>query len=156
MSDLSTVLKGEITRLAKKVVKQHLTSLQGASASHRQQLIALKRRLDEAEKELTKLRRLMVKPGPAEAPADAGKKIRFVAKGLKPLRTRLGLSARDFGLLVGVSEQSVYNWEGRKAVPQAAQIAKIAGLRQIGKREARTRLESLDRVVGKKIKSAKK
>jgi hypothetical protein len=39
--------------------------------------------------------------------------------------------------------QSVYNWERKVAVPRASQIAAIAGLRSIGKKEALQRLEAL-------------
>jgi hypothetical protein len=39
--------------------------------------------------------------------------------------------------------QSVYNWERKVAVPRASQIAAIAGLRSIGKKEALQRLETL-------------
>lgn len=133
-------------------MKQHMAGLQKASASHRHQLAALKRQLSETEKALTSLRKAARSAIPAKPVAD-GKKIRFAAKGLKPLRTRLGVSAKDFGLLVGATEQAVYNWETRKSVPRAAQVEKIAALRGIGKREARARLESLmqsaDRKAGK-------
>ncbi len=71
------------------------------------------------------------------------KPVRFVAKGLRSTRERLGLSQADFGKLVGVSAQSIYNWESEKARPRGAQIAKLAALRGIGKREAAERLNQL-------------
>jgi DNA-binding XRE family transcriptional regulator len=71
----------------------------------------------------------------------SGQKMRFVAKGLKSQRSRLGLSAADYGRLVGVTAQSVYNWEGGNATPRGDQLARIAALRSIGKREAMARLE---------------
>ncbi|MGH8444352.1 MAG: helix-turn-helix transcriptional regulator [Solimonas sp.] len=123
-------------------MRQQVAQLQKASASHRRQIAALKKQLTAQERELAKLRRSAGKAPAAEQPAE-GRKVRYVAKGLKPLRTRLGISARDFGLLVGVTEQAVYNWEARKATPRAAQIEKIAALRGIGKKEARARLEQL-------------
>jgi DNA-binding XRE family transcriptional regulator len=39
--------------------------------------------------------------------------MRFVAKGFKSLRQRLGFSAAQIGKLLGVSEQSIYNWESK-------------------------------------------
>jgi DNA-binding transcriptional regulator YiaG len=66
--------------------------------------------------------------------------VRFVSKGLKSMRKRLGLSAAQLAKLVGVSEQSVYNWETKKAVPRREQFATIIALRGIGKREAHQRL----------------
>ena len=142
MSDLSAVLRSEITRLSKKAVKQQVFALQRASASYRHQLATVKRRLSQTEKELAALRQVVGKVARSE-PEKPETAVRFVAKGLKPLRNRLGLSAREFGLLVGVSEQAVYNWETRKSVPRSAQVQKIAALRSIGKREAHSQLALL-------------
>ncbi len=69
--------------------------------------------------------------------------MRFVSKGLKTLRARLGLSAADFGRLVGASGQSIYNWEAGKAVPRASQQTALAAIRGLGKREAAKRLDAL-------------
>lgn len=59
------------------------------------------------------------------------------------MRARLDLSAEDFGRLVGVSSQSVYNWEQEKSRPRPAQVAAIAAVRTIGKREALARLAQM-------------
>ena len=67
---------------------------------------------------------------------------RFSAKGLKSLRTRLGLSALDFGKLIGASALSVYKWEGGKSRPRAKYVASIAKVRGIGKKEAAALLEA--------------
>ena len=58
-------------------------------------------------------------------------------------RKRLGLSAADFGLLVGATGQSVYSWEAGKSKPRAGALAAIAALRGIGKREVEARLATL-------------
>ena len=82
-------------------------------------------------------------PSAAKAEQDEPQsKNRFSAKGLRSMRTRLGLSADQLAKLLGVSMQSVYNWERKVAVPRASQIAAIAALRSIGKREALQRLEA--------------
>ena len=62
-------------------------------------------------------------------------KVRFVAKGLRSQRDRLGLSAEGLGKVLGVSAQSVYNWESGKARPRQEQIAKLSHLRKVGKRQ---------------------
>jgi transcriptional regulator with XRE-family HTH domain len=54
----------------------------------------------------------------------------------------LGLSAVDLARLLGVSMQSVYNWEHKKATPRKEQVAAIAALRSIGKKEAHQRLDA--------------
>jgi transcriptional regulator with XRE-family HTH domain len=58
---------------------------------------------------------------------------------------RLGLSAADLARLLGVSMQSVYNWEHKKATPRKEQVAAIAALRSVGKKEARQRLDLASR-----------
>ena len=42
--------------------------------------------------------------------------------------------------LLGASALSVYKWESGKAHPRAAQLERIASIRQLGKREALARL----------------
>jgi DNA-binding transcriptional regulator YiaG len=74
----------------------------------------------------------------ASAPAD---KLRFRADGLRTHRAKLGLSAKDYGKLVGVSGLTIYHWEAGKAKPRRRQLAALATVRGIGKREALKRLE---------------
>ena len=57
-------------------------------------------------------------------------------------RKRLGLSAADFGMLVGATGQSVYPWERGKWKLRAGNLADIAALHGIGKREAAQRLQA--------------
>ena len=75
--------------------------------------------------------------------------MRFSAKGLHSQRNRLGLSATDFGRLLGVSPQTIYNWEQEAAHPRSEQLGKLAALRGIGKREAGERLKQLVGTNGK-------
>jgi DNA-binding transcriptional regulator YiaG len=53
---------------------------------------------------------------------ENAKPTRFSAKGLQAQRSRIGVSQTDFGKLLGVSAQSIYNWESEKARPRAEQI----------------------------------
>lgn len=138
MPNLSSILKGEITRLARKEIKAALDPVRKASASLRKDVAELKRQVASLQREL----KAAAKPSRARAEPDADSTAgtRFSAKGLKSLRARLGLSAAEFGVLVGASGQSIYKWETGKAVPRASQRAALAGMRGIGKREAGRRL----------------
>lgn len=140
MPNLSTVIKSEITRLARKEIKAAVDPLRKAGAGYRREIAELKRQVAALQRDLESASR-----APRAQPQEAsdGKKTRFVAKGLKSLRARLGLSAADFGLLVGASGQSVYNWEAGKTVPRQGQVTAIASVRGLGKREAMKRLASL-------------
>jgi DNA-binding XRE family transcriptional regulator len=49
----------------------------------------------------------------------------------------------DMGTLLRVSAQTIYNWEAEKSRPRQEQLAAIAALRGLGKREAAAKLEEL-------------
>ena len=66
----------------------------------------------------------------------------FSAKRLKKERERLGLSADNYGKLIGVSGLSIYNWEQGKARPSENNIAALTTIMGIGKRDVAMRLEA--------------
>ena len=70
----------------------------------------------------------------------ASKEAGVAARTIKAERVRLGLSAKDFGRLVGVSGLTIYSWESGKSRPRKKQLAGLAAVRRLGKREARKRL----------------
>lgn len=140
MPNIGAVLKQEIARLSRKEVRGQVTTTKKASAQYRRDIAALKRQVAALAKQVTMLARRPVATSQAAGLADDGQRSRFSAKGLKSHRAKLGLSAGDYGKLVGVSAQSVYNWEAGKASPRAGQRAQLAALRSLGKREAQARL----------------
>ena len=143
MPNIGALLKQEITRLSRREVRAQGQATKKASAQHRKHIAALKRQVAKLERQVSLLQRRVLGASPAAPAAASKQKVRFVAKGLKSQRSRLGLSAADYGRLVGVSAQSVYNWEQGHASPRAEQLKIIATLRGIGKREAQARLEQL-------------
>lgn len=139
MPNLGTVLKAEISRLARKEIRAEIEALRKASSTYRREIAELKRQVVQLERKL----RHTAKSAPATATAEEEEsRFRFSAKGLRSLRTKLGLSAADFGKLAGVSGQSIYHWEQGKSVPRKSQLPKLASLRGVGKREALQRLEA--------------
>lgn len=147
MPNLGNVLKQEIARIARRELRTHLNAARKASAQHRHHIAALRRHIAVLEKKLSALAS-KTPSKPALDASDASDtpeaRMRFAPKGLRSLRERLGLSAERFGKLIGVSGQSVYNWEHRISTPRARQLLAIAAVRGIGKREAIARLEVLD------------
>lgn len=144
MPNLSSVIKSEITRLARKEIKTAVDPMRKANAGYRRDIAELKRQLATMQRELKTLSKPSRRAVATEATeATSTKGTRFVAKGVKSLRGRLGLSAAEFGRLVGASGQSVYNWETGKAIPRDSQKAALAAVRGLGKRDAAKRLESL-------------
>jgi len=151
MPNIATVLKAEITRLARKELREESDGLKRALALQRKEIAALKGRLLALEKlvqRLGKPAKLLPAKTRAVAPesagdADAAEGLRFRAAGMASNRKRLGLSAADFALLVGTTGQSVYSWEAGKSKPRADALRAIAALRHIGKREVEARLAEL-------------
>ncbi len=143
--NLANALKNEIVRLARKELRAETRAMKKALANHRSEIAGLKRRALELEKALRRQgrRRTEGADGGETPAAEPGNRIRFSAKGLAAQRKRLGLSASDFGRLVGASGQSIYNWESGQIRPRASQLASIAAVRALGKREAAARLETL-------------
>jgi DNA-binding XRE family transcriptional regulator len=143
MPNIGSVLKEEIIRLSRKESRSQIDPTKKAAIRQRREVAELKRQVAQLARQVGLLSRRTV-GAPAVVPADdKGKPARFSAKGLRAHRERLGLSADDFGKLLGVSAQSIYNWEHEKARPPAEQVSKVAALRGIGKREAKARLDRL-------------
>jgi DNA-binding transcriptional regulator YiaG len=144
LPNLATVLREEIRRLARRELRRQTGTLAKSSAQYRRDIAALKRRVSKLEGVVDFLnrqerRRLGRKPPPEHAEGA-----RFSAKGLRAHRARLGLSAKSYGRLLGVTGLTVYNWESGRSRPRPQQLAAIVALRGLGKREAVRRLELLD------------
>jgi DNA-binding transcriptional regulator YiaG len=154
MANIASLLKTEIVRLARKEVRKEVQALRKASTTHRREIAALKRANAALERRAKLLARRPPAAGKAEQEEPQSKN-RFSAKGLRSMRTRLDLSADQLAKLLGVSMQSVYNWERKVAVPRASQIASIAGLRSVGKKEALQRLEALSTPKARKPRARK-
>ena len=91
---------------------------------------------------MAKLRSGAAKPE-AEPRSEDGPSLRFRPAGFAQHRQRLGLSAREMGLLLDASAISVYKWEAGQSRPRATHLAAIASVRKMGKREALQRLEQI-------------
>ena len=143
MANVATVLKEEIIRLARKEVRGEVAGLRKASVQYRSDIAALKRRVVTLEQQLSRHGKATTQSAEVIADADAETKVRFVAKGFKTLRQRLGLTAEVIGSLLGVSAQTIYGWESGKSSPRKQQLPKIAMLRGMGKREVGAILEKL-------------
>jgi DNA-binding transcriptional regulator YiaG len=144
MANIATFLRDEISRLSRREIRKQVTPLRKAVAAHRREIAALKRQAVELQRKANSLAKSAVQTPAAVSAAEASSPRRFVAKGLRSLRARLGFSAPELARLMGVSDQSVYNWELKKSSPRKEQLAMLATIRTLGKREARSRLAAVD------------
>ena len=142
-SDPNRALKAEIERLAKKLIRAETKSMKSASARHRSDIAELKRTVKELEKKVALLEKQESRRMAARPSVKLAEGARFSPERLKRHRERLGLSAADYALLVGVHQITIYNWEQGKSRPRKEQLAALVAVRSLGKREAQTRLEML-------------
>lgn len=144
MTNLASAIKTETARLARKVIRVEIQSLRKSATQYRSDIAALKRRIQALEQQVKRVAKSLHGRGP-QVDVDDGRPaaLRFSAKGLASQRRRLGLSAADIGLLLGVSDQSVYKWEEGRTRPRARHLPAIAALRTLSTKQAATRLETL-------------
>ncbi len=141
MPNIASALKAEIARVARKELRAAVDGLRKTVASQRAEIAALKRRLRDVEQQLKK-----VPPPAARArqpkPEVDTTGLRFRAAGMATNRERLGLTPRQFGVLVGVSAQAINAWEQGKTKPEGEQLLAVAALRSITKAQAAEQLSA--------------
>jgi DNA-binding transcriptional regulator YiaG len=145
VSNIVTALKDEVSRIARKEVRNETAQLKKAVARYRSDIADLKRRLAAAEQSLAKIRKSggVPRPSTPASTPEGTAGIRFSAKGFRTLRERLDLSGPETAKLLRVSVQTIYNWEAGSSKPREPQLSAITVLRKAGKREVAARLAEL-------------
>jgi DNA-binding XRE family transcriptional regulator len=137
MPNIASVLKSEISRIARKEIKADTDGLKKQSSKYRSEIAALKRQILDLQKLIRGLATSSRRSNAAAASEEPGKSaLRFRSKGFAAHRQRLGLSAAQAGALLGVSGQTIYHWEAGKAKPRASQMSRIDALRKLTKKRA--------------------
>ena len=111
------------------------------TAKYRREVAQLKQLLRQKERELGYLRKQQQVP--TEEEPSIG--LRYSARSVRSQRQRLGLSAKDYGKLVGVTPLTILSWEQGRSRPRKAQFARLVAVRGISKTEALARLAKLKR-----------
>lgn len=144
MPNLAEVLKAEITRLAKKQAK-------AAVAQLRADVVRLKRDEAEQKRQIAALLRESAQRKKAEAKCmaaqpveacEAGSRQYMTGKGVRSLRSRLGVTQQELAKLADVSAISVFKWEQKpgKLTLRGNTLPTLLALKGIGAKEARRRL----------------
>ena len=143
MPNLAVAFRQEITRLARREIRSQTQGLRKASAQFRRDIAELKRHASELKAEVARLERRVGKDvAPQITEADPAK-VRFAARNVISQRRRLGISAADYGRLIGVASRTIYQWEHGASRPRRAQLTALASIRRLGKTEALARLEQM-------------
>ena len=141
MTNFAAQLKGEISKIARKESRFEIAGMKKANSQYRTEIAALKRRISEVESMLKRLgsgKKNVTEP----ESADDSKPMRFRVDGFVTLRKKHALSAADMGRLIGVSAQTIYAWESGKTRPGRKQLAEIARIRKLSKKEIQSGLSA--------------
>ncbi len=137
--NVMTVLKSEISRLARKEAKAIVKPVQKASATYRGLIAGLRKQVDALQREVASLKRAM--PAPEKVLASKTEpegRFWITGKGVKAMRKKVGLTQAKFGKLVGVSVPTVVNWEkakGKVEIRKKATMARLQQIKGMGKKE---------------------
>jgi Helix-turn-helix len=145
VANFSSLLKQEISRLCRKEMRSMTAPQKQNLSRYRKQIAMLKRAVAGLEKRLKVVERGAGRRGQSAAAltGDETSVPRFSPAWVKKHRGKLGISAADYGKLVGVSALTIYNWEKGSSSPRTKQLVSWGEVRALGKREVMARLESL-------------
>ena len=144
MSNIAKVLKAEIMRISRKEAKGATQGI-GKSTTWLRKIVAdLEKRVVLLEKEnkhlVAAVRKYQVES--PQKPDEETSKARLTSKGIRSLRSRLGLSQSDFAKLLGITTHAVYLWEKKEGALKLRDKTKQAllSIRGLGAREAKGKL----------------
>ena len=144
MANLMKELKNEISRLAKKEAKQVELVLKKELAILRKRLSATKKRLAEMEQVKKVIKHLPIAVSVEEPASDqALRRMRVTAAMVKKMREKKKLSQTQLAAAMGVSLQSVYQWE-RKEGRLKMRLGVLKALAEARAKSTRQILEELE------------
>lgn len=135
MPNIASVLKAEITRVARKEVRTEVDALRKSNMQHRSAIASLRRQIVALQKEVRRTSKQHVaskQTTNVKAAVEAPQR-RFSASRLAAHRAKLGVSAVTYGKLLDIGGQTIYNWEQGKARPSAQQIQQLAEARELSR-----------------------
>jgi len=141
MTNIASVLKSEISRIARREVRSEIDSLKKASAHYRAAIAQLRREVADLHKQLKRAGSAAAAEARVATNGDTDTPRRFSSTRLVSHRKKLGLSAAAYGKLVGMSGATIYLWEQGKSRPNDEQLQRLAAVRTLGKRAAHEKAE---------------
>ena len=142
MANIASLLKTEITRIARKEVRAELESLKKANSRHRILIAELRREIAALQKQLRQVSRERI--AVVNETKALNRKYRFSATRLAAHRAKFGLSAADYGKLAGVSGNTIYLWERGKSRPKPEQVQQLGMLKSLSRKAALAQLEKIN------------
>lgn len=144
MPDIRKALTDEIRRIARKETKAATEAMRKDNAALKHAVVDLKRRIAGLEARSKHVPARVGEPSVA-APEVKAARARITSAMIQRMRAKLALTQKDFADLLGVSRVAVRLWEGKtgRLGLRGESKAAVVRVRQMGKREARKRLEEM-------------
>lgn len=149
MPNLNAMFRDEIRRVARQELRQSVGTLKSTVAELKESVADLKKRCKDYEKQLGLSQAALAVRTPelseSPIPDEDIAKVRPTSHMIKDLRKKLGISQVEMASLLGVTSQSVSNWERKKGSLSLRNATKRAliRLRNMNKRDAVTRLTDI-------------
>lgn len=154
MTNFATSLKQEISRVARKEMREEIGALRKTAAAQKAQISELKKQLAAIHPQLRAMAKTIAKAVPASEKKPAsegdsaaqkskpGRKVLFTPERLQEARKRMGFTQAQMATLLGVSSLTIYKWESAQAAPRASRTPAVLEALALGKRAALARLAS--------------
>lgn len=149
MPNFNKQFQDEIRRLARKETKDDLERLKREQIELRKSISSARKLIDKLQRDLKRVgRNAPAEDKPAgETEGEAGGvRARVSGKTIRLMRAKMGLTQAEFAKLVGVTGQSIYQWERKEGQLTFRGGAKerIVAVKGLGAREARKRLADMN------------
>ncbi len=149
MANVAKMLKEEISRISKKQAKSAVDPIGKTQTTLRKAVADLRKRLISLERENKRLVAAVGKEKTAgfKETTEDDKRARITSKGVRSLRSRLGISQADLAKLLGATPHSVYLWEKRGGALRLRDKTKEAflSIRGLGAKQAKDKLAETER-----------
>ena len=141
---MSNPIKEEIRRIARREANALTKRLRQDNAGLKKSNADLKRRVAKLEKIAARHQEasLAWKKQALKASPEDLEGLRFRKDTVSSIRKRLKLTQAELAKLAGVSLATVGNWE-KESIPKDEHKATLAGLRKLGRKQAREMLEGM-------------
>ena len=147
MPNIAIILREEISKIARKEVKDQVRELKQTVREQRDAIARLEKQLGPAKSKAaakpTAAKPTTAKPAAKTSKAPAGdkrKQPRIAPDTIKKHRKRLKISQAELGKLLNVSTNTVLRWEAGTSKPRNKHLPGLAQLRSTSLRELKQQL----------------
>ncbi len=144
MAKIESIIKSEIIRLSTREMRKVTVPLRKDVSRVRGTVSQLRKSVLELQRFMARQEKLKPQAGKSlVASPEEVEKSRFSPRLLQTLPKKLGITQRELAILCGVTVGAAHLWEKGKIRPKPDKIGVLVGLRNMGKRDVRTLLESV-------------